>query len=398
MDEPSGSTEPPSAAWSASCCRRAVVTLGEADCCEPSCVVAVPSRRSCRGVSCAEVIVVVAKDATSSRRYRWRHLSACATCWPTPGRWPGSWPGSRLRTRARAGGRRRPARPDAAFSINGPPSVRPTPPSSPSTTDHRPLPAVLRRTGSGGRSNPLGVRAAQPPGTDRRSRAVIVPSDMATRGSGACGAVTWIVSRTSVGAEPQGDRHEQAAALAVQAPRSARADATPMLAVGEDGRRCRWLGRSSGVGGSSTAAPARRSDVVVEDGASSMSARPDADEAIARRTPSARHVRLPTHVTVSPDRLDTNRELETPFSYWFYVASRESAGDPGVWHHDRARCWLCRLGSQASGRRRTDRRATPAHDDHPFAVRRSRGRLAAVRLRHLTAQLAHAVGHRQRPR
>jgi imidazolonepropionase-like amidohydrolase len=27
-----------------------------------------------------------------------------------------------------------------------------------------------------------------------------------------------------------------------------------------------------------------------------------------------------THVMVSPDRLDTNRELETPFSYWFYVA------------------------------------------------------------------------------
>ena len=27
-----------------------------------------------------------------------------------------------------------------------------------------------------------------------------------------------------------------------------------------------------------------------------------------------------THVMVTPDRLDTNRELETPFSYWFYVA------------------------------------------------------------------------------
>jgi imidazolonepropionase-like amidohydrolase len=27
-----------------------------------------------------------------------------------------------------------------------------------------------------------------------------------------------------------------------------------------------------------------------------------------------------THVLVSPARLDTNRELETPFSYWFYVA------------------------------------------------------------------------------
>ena len=27
-----------------------------------------------------------------------------------------------------------------------------------------------------------------------------------------------------------------------------------------------------------------------------------------------------THVMVTPDRLDTNKELETPFSYWFYVA------------------------------------------------------------------------------
>ena len=27
-----------------------------------------------------------------------------------------------------------------------------------------------------------------------------------------------------------------------------------------------------------------------------------------------------THVMVSPARLDTNREMETPFSYWFYSA------------------------------------------------------------------------------
>ena len=65
------------------------------------------------------------------------------------------------------------------------------------------------------------------------------------------------------------------------------------------------------------------SDVVVEDGRIvDVGPGLDGDEAIELdgRALLPGMFDCHTHVTVSPDRLDTNRELETPFSYWFYVA------------------------------------------------------------------------------
>ena len=72
--------------------------------------------------------------------------------------------------------------------------------------------------------------------------------------------------------------------------------------------------------GSATLAAA---DVVVEDGRIvDVGPGLDGDEAVelAGRAVLPGMFDCHTHVMVSPDRLDTNRELETPFSYWFYVA------------------------------------------------------------------------------
>jgi imidazolonepropionase-like amidohydrolase len=72
--------------------------------------------------------------------------------------------------------------------------------------------------------------------------------------------------------------------------------------------------------GSATLATA---DVAVEDGRIvDVGPGLDGDEAIdlAGRALLPGMFDCHTHVMVSPDRLDTNRELETPFSYWFYVA------------------------------------------------------------------------------
>ncbi len=72
--------------------------------------------------------------------------------------------------------------------------------------------------------------------------------------------------------------------------------------------------------GSATLAAA---DVVVEDGRIvDVGPGLDGDEAIelAGRAVLPGMFDCHTHVMVSPDRLDTNRELETPFSYWFFVA------------------------------------------------------------------------------
>ena len=74
--------------------------------------------------------------------------------------------------------------------------------------------------------------------------------------------------------------------------------------------------------GSATLAAA---DVVVEDGRIvDVGPGLDGDEAIelAGRAVMPGMFDCHTHVMVSPDRLDTNRELETPFSYWFFVATQ----------------------------------------------------------------------------
>ena len=72
--------------------------------------------------------------------------------------------------------------------------------------------------------------------------------------------------------------------------------------------------------GSATLAGA---DVVVEDGRIiDVGPGLDGDEAVdlAGRAVLPGLFDCHTHVVVSPARLDTNRELETPFSYWFYEA------------------------------------------------------------------------------